>query len=253
MQEKFSSVEAYMAAQSAAIRTKLQKLRSTIKTAAPGAEEVISYNMPAYKLNGILVYFAANANHTGFYPTPSAITAFKKELAAYASAKGSVQFPHDKPLPFALITKMVKFRVKENEKKPTAKKADNTTAKPAAAKQTDAAQVKAWMDKQEAGVKAAINAVRKIISAASPALNERIKWNAPSYYYKEDIVTFGPYRNNKVLLVFHHPAVVKVKSPLLTGTYKDRRLVYFSGKAEAEKNKPELIRILREIIKHIDK
>ncbi len=75
----------------------------------------------------------------------------------------------------------------------------------------------------------------------------------PSYYYKQDIVTFGPYNKNKILLVFHHPAVVKVKSVLLEGNYKDRRLVYFNNKTEAEKNKSELSRIINEIIKSIDK
>ncbi|MEI9810903.1 MAG: hypothetical protein WDO16_25175 [Bacteroidota bacterium] len=80
-----------------------------------------------------------------------------------------------------------------------------------------------------------------------------MKWNAPSYYYKEDIVTFGPYKTHKLLLVFHHPFVVKIKSPLLEGNYKDRRLVYFKNKAEAEKNKKELSRIINEIIKLVDK
>jgi uncharacterized protein YdhG (YjbR/CyaY superfamily) len=92
----------------------LQEIRKAIKSAAPQAEEVISYSMPAYKLNGMLVYFAGYENHIGFYPTPSGIEAFKKELAIYKSAKGSVQFPIDQPLPLALIKKMVQFRIKEN-------------------------------------------------------------------------------------------------------------------------------------------
>ena len=94
---------------------------------------------------------------------------------------------------------------------------------------------------------------RKIIKTGAPKLSERIKWNAPSYYYKEDIVTFGPYKTHKLLLVFHHPAVVKVKSALLQGDYKDRRLVYFKDSAEATANKKELTRIINEIIKFIDK
>lgn len=249
MQEKYSTVDGYLAAQPPALKSRLEKLRKTIRAAAPGAEEVISYNMPAYRLHGILVYFAANAAHTGFYPTPSAIAAFKKELAGYVSAKGSVQFPHDQPLPLDLVAGMVKFRVKENTEKASGTKSQKTPVKTKAAKPTDAAQVKEWMSKQDAKAKTDINAVRKIISAASPKLKERIKWNAPSYYYREDIVTFGPRRNNTILLVFHHPAVVQVKSDLLTGNYKDRRLVYFSGKAAAEKNKAELTRIIREVIK----
>lgn len=92
----------------------LNPLRATIKKAAPDAEETINYAIPTFTLNGNLVHFAAFKNHIGFYPTPSGITAFKKELAGYVQAKGSVQFPLDKPLPLKLITRIVKFRVKEN-------------------------------------------------------------------------------------------------------------------------------------------
>jgi uncharacterized protein YdhG (YjbR/CyaY superfamily) len=92
----------------------LEQIRVAIKEAAPQAEELISYSMPACKLNGILVWFAGHTNHIGFYPRASGIEAFKKELSGYKSAKGSVQFPLDKPLPLALIKKMVKFRLAEN-------------------------------------------------------------------------------------------------------------------------------------------
>lgn len=93
---------------------RLQKMRQTIKKAAPQANEKISYGIPAFALNGMLIWFAAFKNHIGFYPRTSAIAAFKKELSAYKGAKGSVQFPFEKPLPLALISRMVKFRVKEN-------------------------------------------------------------------------------------------------------------------------------------------
>ena len=93
---------------------KLKQLRMTIKKAAPDADEVISYGMPGFKLSGMLVWFAGYSGHIGFYPRPSGIEAFKKELSAYKGAKGSVQFPMNKPLPLGLITKIVKFRVKEN-------------------------------------------------------------------------------------------------------------------------------------------
>lgn len=94
----------------------LQEIRGTIKKAAPEAEETINYAMPTFKLNGNLVHFAGYKNHIGFYPAPSAITAFKEALSGYKNAKGSVQFPIDQPLPLELITKMVAFRVKENLK-----------------------------------------------------------------------------------------------------------------------------------------
>ncbi len=88
-------------------------MRETIRKAAPKAEETISYGMPAYKLKGTLVWFAAHSNHIGFYPGVSGIAAFKKELSPYKSAKGSVQFPVDEPLPLGLVARIVKFRLKE--------------------------------------------------------------------------------------------------------------------------------------------
>lgn len=105
------------------IQTVLKQMRATISKAAPRAEEAISYAIPTFKLNGNLVHFAAFKHHIGFYPGPSGIEAFKKELAKYEGAKGSVQFPLDQPLPLALISKVVKFRVGENEAKSKKKKA----------------------------------------------------------------------------------------------------------------------------------
>ncbi len=95
----------------------LEKVRMTIRQAAPDAEETISYQIPTFTLRGSLVHFAAWQKHIGFYPGVSGIEGFKQELSVYAGAKGSVQFPFDKPIPFDLITKIVKFRVKENLKK----------------------------------------------------------------------------------------------------------------------------------------
>jgi len=99
------------------IQKVLKEIRETIRSAAPDAEETINYAIPTFKLNGNLVHFAAFKNHIGFYPAPSGIEAFKKELSGYEGAKGSVQFPLDAPMPFALITRIVKFRVKENMEK----------------------------------------------------------------------------------------------------------------------------------------
>ncbi len=238
-----------------ATRQKLEQIRSLISKAAPKAEECISYGIPTFKLEGNLVHFSGYKNHIGFYPGAGGIATFKKELSVYKGAKGSVQFPLDKPLPASLITKIVKFRVKQNTEKTaitTSKKAPAT--KPVrSTKSTDGEQVKNYIAKLDPAAKSDIEAVRKIIRSVSPKLNERIKWNAPSYYYKEDIVTFGPYKIHKLLLVFHHPAVVKVRSVLLQGDYKDRRLVYFKDKTEATKNKSELSRIIKEIMTAIDK
>lgn len=118
----------------------------------------------------------------------------------------------------------------------------------------EAEQVKQWMSKLGDEFKPAIEAVRKIIKAAGPALTERIKWNAPSYYYKEDIVTFGPTRaKDKIILVFHHPTIVKIKSELLQGDYKDRRLVYLNSMNEIKDARKELDRIIKESIQLIGK
>jgi uncharacterized protein YdhG (YjbR/CyaY superfamily) len=104
------------------VQKRLERLRRTIQKAAPGAVETISYRMPAFQWSGILVWFAGYPNHIGFYPRESAVKAFKKELSLYQGAKGSVQFPHDKPLPLRLIAKIVKYRVTENLQKVNPKK-----------------------------------------------------------------------------------------------------------------------------------
>lgn len=108
----------------------LQKIRGIVKDAAPDAEEAIKYQIPTFVLNGNLVHFAAFKQHIGFYPTPSAIMQFKDALSAYHSAKGSVQFPLDSPIPYSLIKKMVKFRVKQNRDKIAAKPAKRKRSKP---------------------------------------------------------------------------------------------------------------------------
>ena len=91
----------------------LQQIRLTIRKAAPRAQETISYGIPAFRQEVILVWFAAHTHHIGFYPGASGIAAFEKDFVRYKYAKGSVQFPIDEPLPLALVTRIVKFRVKE--------------------------------------------------------------------------------------------------------------------------------------------
>lgn len=112
----FKDFDDYFSHQTPEVKILLEQMRQTIKKAAPEAEEVISYNMPAFKYHGMLVYFAAYKNHIGFYATPTGHSEFKEELSVYKQGKGSVQFPLTKPLPLDLITKIVKFRIKENLK-----------------------------------------------------------------------------------------------------------------------------------------
>lgn len=113
----FNSIDEYILQFPSDIQEILKMLRKVIKESALEAEEKISYQMPTFALHGNLVHFAAHKNHIGFYPAPSGIDAFKNELSEYKGAKGSVQFPIDKPMPYELISKIVKFRVDENIKK----------------------------------------------------------------------------------------------------------------------------------------
>ncbi len=112
--KEYNTVDEYIAPFPRSTQTILQEVRQIIKDAAPEAEETISYQMPAFKLNGILVWFAAFKNHIGFFPKASAIEAFRKELADYEVSKGTVRFPLNKPIPAELVRKIVKYRVKEN-------------------------------------------------------------------------------------------------------------------------------------------
>lgn len=129
----FTTIDEYIATFPAATQTLLQQMRATIQAAAPEATEKISYQMPTFALKGNLVHFAGYDHHIGFYPTPSGITAFAEELSRYKSAKGSVQFPIDEPLPLELISRMVAFRVQENIELAAAK-----ARKKKAQKQSDA-------------------------------------------------------------------------------------------------------------------
>jgi uncharacterized protein YdhG (YjbR/CyaY superfamily) len=117
----FKSIDEYILQFPPEVQEILNTLREVIKETAPGAEEKISYQMPTFALNGNLVHFAAYKKHIGFYPTASGIAAFKNELSAYNGAKGSVQFPIEKPLPYELISEIVKYRVAENIKKAESK------------------------------------------------------------------------------------------------------------------------------------
>ena len=115
------TVDEYISTQVESIQPLLKQLREIIKKTAPDAQESISYQMPAYKLNGALVYFAACKNHIGFYPTATATTVFAEEIKSFKSSKGAIQFPLNQPLPIELIEKIVKHRVNENNLKKLSK------------------------------------------------------------------------------------------------------------------------------------
>ena len=116
------NIDEYIASFPEDVQVILEKIRLTVRGAAPEAQEAIKYRMPAFILKGNLVYFAAFKNHVGFYPIPTGIEAFKEELSVYKQGKGSVQFPLDQPIPYDLIRRIVKFRVEENLEKAKRKK-----------------------------------------------------------------------------------------------------------------------------------
>jgi uncharacterized protein YdhG (YjbR/CyaY superfamily) len=115
----YASIDEYISSFPEPVQKRLTQIRKLIRKIAPDAREKISYQMPAFYLNGNLVYFAAHARHIGLYPTPSGSAEFKRELSKYKQGKGSIQFPLEEPLPLALIGKIVKFRVEQNSRKPS--------------------------------------------------------------------------------------------------------------------------------------
>ena len=114
-------IDEYIAEFPPEVQQILEQIRATIKAAAPNAQEAISYALPTFKLYGNLVHFAAFKKHIGFYPTPSGTERFQQQISGYKAAKGSIQFPLDQPIPYDLITEIVKFRVDENLAKAEAK------------------------------------------------------------------------------------------------------------------------------------
>ena len=126
-----ASIDAYIAGFPPDIQAILQKIRKVVRKAAPGAQEVISYQIPAFRQHGVLVYFAAFKNHIGFYPPVRRDAALLKAIAPYAGEKGNLQFPLDQPMPFDLIERITKHRVLLDQAKAVAKTARKTPRAPA--------------------------------------------------------------------------------------------------------------------------
>lgn len=239
---KITLVDDYIAAFPAATQQLLKRMRNIIRKTAPDAAESISYGMPAYKNNGKpLVYFAGYEKHIGFYATPTGHAAFKKELSSYKQGKGSVQFPLDDKLPVDLIERIVKFRLEETDTKKT------TSAKKQKVKKagSDEEAVTSYMKQLKHELKNEVEVLRQLIRKTSTTLQERIKWNAPSYYTTADLFTFNLSNPSLIRLIFHHPTIVKINSPLLEGNYKDRRIIIFKSAKEITAAKKELSRIIK--------
>jgi len=112
--QKVQTVDEYISTYPENIQRRLRDIRKIVKKMAPDAVEKISYGMPAYTYKGMLIYYAVHTHHIGLYPYPSTLEAFRNELAGYRTSKGTVQFPHDKPIPTDLISDIVRYRVQEN-------------------------------------------------------------------------------------------------------------------------------------------
>jgi uncharacterized protein YdhG (YjbR/CyaY superfamily) len=120
-QNQPATIDEYIAAAPTEVRSILKKIRATIRAAAPDAKEVISYRMPAFRLHGVLVYFAAFKNHIGMYPPISGDAKLQKEVAPYAGPKGNLRFPLDQPIPYDLIKRIVSLKVKQDQAKAASK------------------------------------------------------------------------------------------------------------------------------------
>lgn len=248
------TVDEYISRYPSDVQVKLRSIRSTIKKAAPNAEEGISYAIPGYKYYGVLIYFAAFEKHISIYPAPRLNDLFKKELQSYKGGKGTIQFPLSKPIPLNLVTRIVKFRIKQNETIKGNKKAGVDLKNVIKSKAPEREQVANYIRKLDPSIKVLVEELRAIIKKAGKNLSERIKWNAPSYHLNNtDLFTFALHRKGQVILVFHHPSVVRIKSALLKGEYKSRRIVYFDSLESVKINRKEFHRIIQELINAITK
>lgn len=237
---------------------KLKQIRAIIKKAAPDAEEAISYGIPTFKLNGNLVHFAGYAHHIGFYPGAAGIAEFADQISKYKFAKGSVQFPLEKPLPVALINKIVKFRIKQNLEKKGAKKKSIS-------KSTDKNAVSAFIQKLEPELAKLVEAIRKLILSTDKQISEEVKWNSPSFYfngemkkfdakeYKRDLVVIHTRKSN-ALLIFPTGASIKDGNEILEGDYKDgRRMVTINTLSELRSKQKALRSVIKSWLDQIEK
>jgi len=256
--DKPTNIDGYVKGFPKDIQKILEQIRATIGKAAPQAEETISYGIPTYTFNGNLVHFAAFKNHIGFYPSPSAIAAFKKELSIYKGAKGSVQFPHNEPIPYHLIQKIVVFRVNENLNKKSKTKIPKT-------KPTDQEQVTQHIQKLKPDVAEIVENLRQIILSTDKEIGERIKWNSPSFYYtgemeefdpkeyKRDLIVMNLYKD-RIMLVFPSGAKVNDRSGLLEGNYKDgRRTTVFKDLNDVKEKQKAFQKVIKEWLGSVDR
>jgi uncharacterized protein YdhG (YjbR/CyaY superfamily) len=254
---KPKTIDGYLAALTEDKRAALEKLRRTIHAAVPKAEECISYGLAAFRLNGRpLVAFGATANHCAFFPmSSSTVAAHQDELKGFDTSKGTIRFAADKPLPVALVRKLVKARIAENEGHEDSQRRVTSRGN----SQTDAAVV-AFLRDLDHPLKSEIEAVRRIILGVSPEIREAIKWNAPSFRTTEFFATFN-LRHGRAWLILHTGAKVKadakkdtkVADPtgLLKWLGKDRCVATFTDGKDVRAKKAALQEIVRVWIRQL--
>ena len=217
-----TTIDEYLAPLSADQRARLEKLRRVIQSAAPKAEECISYGLPAFRHDGRpLVAFGSAAKHYALYPMSSrTLEAHRSDLTGLDTSKGTIRFPLDRPLPVALVRKLVKARIAENQarygngsksSRKTPGKARRKAPRTAKAKEAgpDTGVVEEFLRKLDHPLKKEIVAVREIILGLNPAIREEIKWNAPSFFTTEHFATFNLRAGDRVQLILHQGAKVK--------------------------------------------
>ncbi len=256
MAGKPQSIDEYLAALSVDKRAALAKLREAIKAVAPEAKECISYGLAAFRLNGgPLVAFGASANHCSFYPMSSTIvTAHQDELKNYDTSKGTIRFAPTKPLPTALVRKLVKARIAESVG------IRDRRAKPQAAVVKFDPAVDDFMRQLKHPLKKVVVTVRQLILSVSPVIQEGIKWNSPSFRTNDYFATLN-LRNDRVWLILHTGAKVKASATkglkiadpmgLLKWLAKDRCVVTLDDAKDVEVKRKALQSIIREWIKSL--
>lgn len=254
-----------LAGASADQRAALEKLRKTIKAAAPNAEEGVSYGLAAFRLDGRpLVALGASANHCAFYlMSSSTVEGHQDELKSYDTSKGTIRFPAGKPLPVALVRKLVKARIAENAGrggKATVKK--TALKKPVVKARTTASQtdpaVVAYLQQLNHPLKEELESLRQLILGASPEIREGIKWNSPSFRTTDYFATINIHGQDRLRLILHLGAKVKDNSTagmkiadpacLLQWLAKDRCLVTLVGGDDLKAKQAALRSIVRQWI-----
>jgi uncharacterized protein YdhG (YjbR/CyaY superfamily) len=256
-----TTIDEYLATLSDDKRAALEKLRRTIRSVVPDAEECISYRLPAFRRNGPLVAFGATDNHCAFYLMSSTtVEAHEEELAGYDTSKGTIRFQANRPLPAALVRKLVKARIAESDAAKGARaRSRGRAAKGASASAGTDPAVDAFMGELEHPLKREIEEARRIILGAAPGIGEAIKWRAPSFRTTEFFATFNLRSRDTVQLVFHlgakvrERAAVEIADPggLITWVAKDRCLVTLGAGSDINARRRAFEKIVREWIRYV--